>query len=191
MKSLDANLTAALAAGAAVPVTLVKIEFSSGTVALNSSNWPFVVDGTTYSGAAGLGSISAIADQGGELPGVSLELGWVDSSSITAALDATDVVQGSAVTIKTLLLDSTTYAQVGTLTDWIGYADTMTISEGGEKCAVSLACESKGVDLIRGTPSTYNDADQQAIYPGDLGMAYVTSQTDNPVVWPAREQFLR
>jgi hypothetical protein len=191
VKSLSAGLTAAAAAASVVAVTLVKIEFPSGTVALNSSNWTFTVSGTTYTGANGLGSISPITDQGGELPGLQLELGWVSSSLLALALDDANEVQGAVVTISTLLLDATTYAQVGVVVDWIGYADRMDIAEDGDRCAVSLSCESKGVDLIRGNPLTYNDADQQLLYPGDLGFQYVTSQTDQPVVWPSREHFLR
>jgi hypothetical protein len=47
------------------------------------------------------------------------------------------------------------------------------------------------VDLLSGNPSTYSDADQQAIYPGDRAFEYVVDQSDKPVVWPSREYFFQ
>lgn len=191
MKSLPAPVLAALAASEVVLVTLVKLEFPSGTICLNSSNWNIDHGGDTYKGAFGLGTISPIADSPGEIPGIQLELTRVDSAYIALALDDADEVQGSAVTISTAIFDTATYTVLHVETDWTGYADTMAIAEDGETCGISMSCESKAVDLLRGNPLTYSDADQQSLVPGDTYFEFVADQADKPVIWPAREFFLR
>lgn len=191
MRTISGALTSALAAGHAVLVTLVRIQFPSGDVALNSSNWDLVYDGVTYRGAYGLGSISPVEDKSGELPGIQLEMQRIDSAAVALALDEADEVQGSVVTIRTAFLDTTTYQIVAAEIDWIGYADTMTLSEDGASGTVGLTAESKGVDLLRGSPLLYSDADQQSLVPGDRAFEYIASQTDQPVVWPSRDWFTK
>jgi hypothetical protein len=192
MRTLSSALTNALAAGTVVLVTLVKIEFPGGTVALNTSNWDFDIAGVIFRGAYGLGSISPITDQPGEVQGLQLELSGAAASSITLALDAADDVQGAPVTIGTLLIDPTTGAIVDVvMVDWVGRADTMSVSEDGETASVRLTAESRAVDLLRGNPLTYSQADQETLYAGDLAFRYVTDQADKPVVWPAKSYYYR
>jgi hypothetical protein len=192
MKTLTTDQTNALAAGTVVLVQLVKMEFASGTVALNTSNWDFDIGGVIFKGAYGLGSISVITDSPGEVQGLQLEMSGASSDAIALALDGSDEVQGTPVTLGTLLLDSTTYAIVDVvMVDWVGQLDTMSASEEGGASVIRATAESRAVDLLRGNPLTYSDADQQTLYPGDLAFEYVVSDADKPVVWPAREYFFK
>ena len=191
VKSLSAPVLAALSASNVVLVTLVKMEFPGGTIALNTSSWNISHGGTDYLGAAGLGAQTAITDKPGEIAGIQLELNRVDTTYITLALDDADQVQGSPITISTAILDASSYQVLHVETDWTGYADTMTISEDGETCSIGLTAESKAVDLLRGNPLVYNDADQQSLVPGDRIFEYVASQTDQPVVWPTRDYYYK
>lgn len=187
MRSVSAAVTTAFASGTAIIATLVKLAFPSGTVALNSTTWPLTWSSQLYQGAAGLGNISPIEDKGGDLPGVKLDLLNVDASYMSLALDSADEVQGSAVTISTAVIDSTSYQIIDVLQDFAGYADTMAITEDGVTGSIGVTAESKGVDLLRGNPLTYNDADQQSLVSGDLYFQYVVSQEGQPVIWPAKE----
>jgi hypothetical protein len=189
MKSLSAPGAAALSSGHVPMATLVRIDFPSGTTALNTSSYDLVVGGVTYQGAAGLGRISPITDTPSQLPGFSLELLNVDSAHISVALDGADQVQGSPVTISTAILDPTTHQVLLVDPVWAGYADVMTVTEEGKSAVIGMSAESKGVDLLRGTPLLYNDGDQQSLVPGDLYFEYVVSQSDKPVIWPSREFF--
>lgn len=191
MRSLAASVTAAFASGHVAIATLVKIEFPSGTIALNASTYDLTHGGTTYLAANGLGRISPVSNTPNEVAGLQLELLRVDSTYIGLALDDADEVQGSVVTISTAILDSTTHQILDVLTDWVGYADTMTISEDGQNASITLSAESKAVDLLRGSPLLYNDADQQSLVPGDLYFQYVASQSDTPITWPTREWFYK
>jgi hypothetical protein len=189
MRAVDPAVSAAFASSQVGLVTLLKIEFPGGTVALNNSNFNFNWGGTDYLGASSMGSISAITDQPGELQGVQLELVGLDASLIALALDASDQVQGSLVTISTAVVDMTTYQIIDVEIDWTGYADKMSIGEDGEKASVVLTAENKGVDLLRGNPLTFSDPDHQTLYPGDRAFEYVVNQADQPVVWPAKSWF--
>lgn len=191
MKAYSSDILDALADGSLPLVTFVKIDFPSGTVALNTSNYSFDFDGDTYLAANGLGQISAISDGGGDPGGIKLELLQFDSSYISLALDDADEVQGSPIEIRTAILDKDTYEIIDATLDWAGYADTMSIGEGGKTASIAVSAENKGVDLLRGNPLLYNEADQQSLYAGDRYFEYVVSQSDKPVIWPSRELFIR
>jgi hypothetical protein len=65
----------------------------------------------------------------------------------------------------------------------------MAIVEDGEHAVVRVTAESKAVDLLRGNPRTYTDADQQALFPGDSAFNLVVSQASATVVWPSKDFF--
>lgn len=192
MKTLTAGQLAALAAGNVVIVQLVKFAFPSGTIALNTSNLTLNIGGVDFIGAVGLGTVSPITDKPGEIQGMTFELSAVSADMITLAMDEAGEVQGTPVTVGYLLLDSVTLQPIDTvMVDWLGTLDTMATSEDGQNAVVRVTAESKAVDLMRGNPLTYSDADQQSLYPGDRAYEYVTDQADKPVVWPAREWFFK
>lgn len=191
MRSFTAPVLAALASGNVVRVQALNLAFTSGVISLNSSTWDLVWAGITYKGAYGLGSISAIKDGPGEIQGISLELNGGDPLRIALALDPTDEVQGAATTVRTLLLDNSTYAVLDSPVDWLGKCDTMAIGEDKGSASIKVTVESAGVELLRSNVATYSDADQQAAYPGDRAFEYVVSQTDKPVIWPTREYYFK
>lgn len=191
MKSLAAPVLAALASGSIAIVQLVELVFTSGTIRLNSSNWNLVYGGNTYTGAYGLGSVSPVTDQPGEVQGVTLVLSGGDPVRIALALDDADEVQGAIVRIRTAIISTTDYTVLEAPPDWLGKCDTMSIGEDGQQAEIRVSAESNAVDLLRGTPVTLTEADQQALFPGDRAFEYVVSQIDQPVIWPSREFFFR
>lgn len=191
MRALDAGVTAAFASGEVALVTLVKLEFPSGTICLNSSTYDLAFGGDTYLAAYGLGRVSAVTDKPGDVGGLQLEIIKVDATMVALALDDADEVQGSVVTLRTAVLDSTTHQIIDAPLDWVGYADTMSIGEDGKTASIGVTAESKAVDLLRGNPLVYNDPDQQSLTSGDRYFEYVVSQADQPVVWPSRQWFFQ
>lgn len=191
MKSYSSATLAALASGHVAIVRLVHMAFSSGAVALNVSNWDLLWLGVTYKGAYGLGAVSQINDKPGEVQGITLKLSAGDPARIALALDAADIVQGTVVTLRTAIIETASYTILDAPIDWVGKCDTMAISESGTTAEVGVTAESRAVDLLRGNPSTYTDADQQALFAGDRAFEYVVSQSDKPIIWPAREFFFK
>ena len=191
MKTLAAPVLAAIASGSVSLAQLVRIQFTSGDVVLNTSVMDLVWDGITYKGAYGMGSVSPITDKPGEVQGITMTLDGGDPLRIALALDGADEVQGAVVTFRTAIIDAATWEVLDAPIDWVGKCDTMSIDEDGNTASVSVTVESQAVDLLRGTPSTYTDADQQAAFSGDIAFQYVVSQVDQPVVWPSREYFFK
>lgn len=191
MKTYSAPTLAALASGELAIVQLVRMAFPSGEVAVNNSNWTFVWGGITYLGAPGLGTVNQVSDKPGEVQGMTLELDGGDPVRISLALDNADEVQGTALTIRTAIIETANYTILDAPVDWAGKCDTMGISEDGETASVRVTAESGAVDLLRGNPATYSDADQQADYAGDLAFAFVVDQVDKPIVWPAKEFYYK
>lgn len=175
---------------ALVLVQLVYLGFST-PVALNTSTWDIVFGGITYKGAYGLGQISAITDKPGEAQGLTLELAGGDTASIALALDDADDVQGAQIIIRTAVLDGTNYQVLDAPIEWLGTLDTMSIAEDGNSASIRVTAESAAVDLLRGTPFYYTDADQLVVSGNDRSFKYVVDQIDKPIVWPAKSYFYK
>lgn len=185
MRTLSSPVLAALASGSVALVQMVYLDFASVPIALNLSNWDLVWDGITYKGAYGLGSISSVTDKPGEVQGLTLEL-FGDGATMARALDGSNEVQGTMCVIRTAIIETVNYTVVDAPIEWTGYLDTMTVAEDGQQASVSVSAESRAVDLMRGNPSFYSDADQRAIDPTDGAFAYVVDQLDKPLIWPAK-----
>lgn len=192
MRSLAAPYISALEAGAIVPVQLLRIDWRNGAShCLNTSNYTIVYDGRGWLGAWGLGSISAVRDAPGDVQGLQMELAGAQASQIALALDDADIVQGSPVYLYTALLDRSSHALVDAALEWRGQMDTLTIADDGGRVVIRATAESAAVNLLRGTPLTYTHADQQALHSDDMAFEHVVEQAGKPVVWPAKEWFLR
>lgn len=187
MRSLGAPTLAVLGGSQLAIVQLVHMAFVS-PIALNTSTLDLVYSGVTYKGAGALGSIGQIDDSPGEIKGLNFQLIGVDSAYIALALDDAAVVQGTAVTIRTAILN-TSYQIVDAPIEWSGRLDTMAIEENGETCTISVSAESSAVDILRGAALTYSDADQNLLFPGDAAFAFVNSQAQAPIVWPSKLWF--
>lgn len=183
--------TRAALAGPVALVQMVHIGFTSGVVALNSSNWDLTWNSVVYRGAYGLGQISPTKDSPGEIQGLTITMDGGDAARLSLALDAAGEVQLAPLTLRTGIIETVNYTLVDAPVEWVGLCDTMQIVEVGGKCEITIKAESKAVTLLRGNPLTYNDADQQYLFPGDRAFEYVVQQTDKPVVWPSREYFYR
>jgi hypothetical protein len=67
-----------------------------------------------------------------------------------------------------------------------GRLDVPIIEENGETATISIAYESRLIDLQKPRESRYTDQDQQRAYPGDLGMAFVPSLQEKTLNWGRR-----
>lgn len=189
MRALSAPTLAALSSGSLAIVQLVYMGFSTTPIALNMSTWDLVWEGVTYKGAYGLGTVSAIVDKPGEIQGMTFELHGVDAAKISLALDDVDIVQGTPCVIRTAIIETVNYTILEAPIEWTGTLDAMSIAEDGGQATITVSAESRAVDLLRGTPSFYNDPDQRAINAADGSFSYVVDQIDKPVVWPNKSFF--
>lgn len=176
--------TAAYIAGPTLGlVSLVRMQFSSGTIALNTSNSPHDWGGDTYVGASALTALAEVLDGPGEIKGLSFTLSGIDSAYLALALDDAAMVQGTPLILRVGIVGAYNVLIDAPIV-WAGTLDTMSIQEDGDTCTIQVTAEGASVDLLRGAAYTYNDGDQRALYPGDRAFEYVTPQSDKPVVWP-------
>lgn len=186
MRALSGPTVAALSAPVLRVVQLVRMQFPGIDVALNSSNQNYDFGGVTYLGAAGLGTVSQIDDSPGEIKGLQLEMSGVLTEYLTLALADSSSVQGTPLTIRLAIVGEDGQVIEAPI-DWSGQLDTMSIQEDGETCSIAVTAESSAVDLLRGSPLTYSNVDQQALYPGDRAFEYLNSQIGKPIVWAGKQ----
>lgn len=190
MKLLAPSVIAALGRPRLQIAQLVSMHFSSGVVALNSTNHEMVFEGITYKGAAGLGEIGAIEDSvGSEVKGLQLTMSGLAVELLALALADATVVQGAQLVIRLAILEEDG-SIIDAPVDWLGYLDTMPIEADGLNCKITVTAESSAVDLLRGNAMTTSNADQQALYPGDRAFEYIVSQDGIPVVWPTKQYYI-
>ncbi|MCY1248566.1 hypothetical protein D9M72_620100 [compost metagenome] len=105
---------------------------------------------------------------------------------LALALDDAAIVQGTPLTILTAIVNEAGMV-IDAPIDWDGRLDTMSIEEDGDTCTIAVTAESSAVDLLRGSPLTYSNVDQQQLYPGDRAFEFVNSQKGKPIVWAGKQ----
>lgn len=190
MRALSGPTVAVLNGQTVTLVQMIYLGFSPTAIALNLSTFDLVYGGVTYKGANGLGTINEVDDSPGEIKGITFQLSGVTPEAVALALDDAAVVQGTPCILRTALLDSN-FQIVDAPIDFTGILDTMSLSEDGTTCGISVTAESSAVDLLRGYASTYSDADQRAVDAGDRSFEYSAAQVGKPVIWPTRAWLIR
>lgn len=186
-RQLDANQSAAMAANNVSGVAFVRLDLST-TLRLSTLPYNFpadVGDGSgaqTWTGTGYLGSINAIGETTDlAAQGVSLTLTGVDAGLVSTVLG--EQYQGKPCQIWYCPLNPDNGQLVGVpIRIFAGRIDTMDI-EVGETASITLTAESRLIDFFRPRVSRYTDAEQQARFPGDLGLQYVNSLQDKQIVW--------
>lgn len=168
-----------------------------------------VLDGKTYVGAGDLLGISELRESSDIAAyGATLTLSGIPSSIISVAL--AEPYQGRRAIVKfgfrfdpvnSVLYDGTWndakywmdtigWNDSGTLsvltnafTVFTGEMDEMNIQFGADTVTISLAVESRLVDLNRPRIRRYTDADQQSRFGGDMAFEFVTRLQDEDLQW--------
>lgn len=162
------------------------------------------VDSKTYTGTGNMLSISQVKETADiSAAGATLSLTGIPTDIIALALQVP--YQGRLCRIKFGLLDakrnvlllengSTLLLEDGNAVDidpatpalttlFVGYMDQMSIDEGPETSTVTLAVESKLIDLERPRIARYTSASQKSRYAGDLAFDFVPDLQDRPLAW--------
>jgi len=166
------------------PILLFRGEFATGIVRAWSGFGDLSWDGQTWIGTGTLLQVSAIQEASEtvangatiNLTGVPLELISLALSSVRQGRDGKiylGFLSNGAVVIDPVLV-------------FQGRLDVPIIEENGETATISIAYESRLIDLQKPRESRYTDQDQQRAYPGDLGMAFVPSLQEKTLNWGRR-----
>lgn len=185
-RSLSSGFAAALASAAVQPFPLLDLMFSSGPAYLCGIDYAVTYAGNTYTPALGLMGIEVIKETASSAQGLAITLSGVSSGALAMAL--AEQVQGRSLVLRMAIIDAT-----GTLlvdaNAWSGLMDVMTISDGTDSATIQLTAEHIMGTWDRPRSVLYTDAQQQVLYPGDLGLQYVAQVAQASIVWPDKSFF--
>lgn len=181
---LSPQAAAAATAEVAAPVVLVELDFASGPfrawTGLGQLHWA----GKVFEGVGAIGAVSEV-EETVELRAVRLTLALspVPQEVVDIAL-AERSFRLRPARLWGALLDQHGAFVADPFPLWAGLMDTMEVTDGAEP-RVTLACESRLVDLERAEVCRYTDADQQAEYPGDRFFEFVPALQEAEIKLPS------
>lgn len=169
-------------AGDNVPLLVfVQFDFDSGTSRITNNAYDVTWDGHTWRGLGELGSIDPV-QEGADLQAYSLamQLSGVPVANIAVALE--EQYQGRACTIWAAPLSASYAVLADPVIVFKGLIDDMPVKLG-KTATVQVNVQSRLADWDRPRVRRYNDADQQAAYPGDRGLEFVEQMVEKQFVW--------
>lgn len=147
---------------------------------LGSISW----NGQTW---AGLGSLLGVstAEEGTtvEAKGITLTLSGIDVASLADALQEYQV--GLPVQVWLGLFDNASPPSLiaDPVTTWAGQIDQPTLDVGGETATISIACETRLIEMNCSVERRYTHDDAQLDHPGDLGFSFVNGLQEITTSW--------
>lgn len=174
---------------------LVQLDFDEGTLRLNVSGQDVAWNGFSWTGAGALSTIEAVPESTSlaaqdiriGLSGIPMDLpGFAGSPTPASLVELAEQshYQGRAAKIWFALLDSGYVVVADPILVFDGRMDSMSISLG-ETADIMLTLQSRLADWDRARVRRYNDADQRAEYPDDVGFEFVERMVEKQLVWGA------
>ena len=188
MKSIGPEITAASRAPHVRAVLFVEFQFASGTQRYCTANHTVPWLGQEWVGLGQLADVEEIRE-GDQLvaTGVRFTLAGVSSAIVSLALG--EDIQGRRCRVWYAFLDAG-YQVIGMPPlEFEGRVDIPVISDTGATGQIVITVESRLADFARPNVRRYNDADQQAQYPGDKFFEFMPQMVEMEIVWPARSYF--
>lgn len=187
------------------PFFAIELFFDTSILRFWSGVGELEFGGNVYTGSGNMIAVSAI-DETSDISaqGARLTLSGLPSEMISLAIDepyqgrkcfiyfGTLDVTGDRLTQQNghLILNQDSSAILGegdfrdTVTQiFSGYIDQMNIDEGPETSQISVAVESRLIDLQRPRNRRYTDANQKSRFPNDKGFEFVESLQQKKFAW--------
>lgn len=163
------------------PVLLCELMLST-PIRVHSGLGSLTWDSKTWLGVGNLGGVSEI-EEGVDVSArpLVLSLSGIPSEYITMAL--TEEYRNKRARLWIGFLEVSggfkdTPSQV-----FGGRVSTMTTSDDGTNCTLSVSLESRLADLRRARVSRYTHEEQIKRYPGDFGLSFVARLANAPIYW--------
>lgn len=180
-RTLNTAITNALSSEHKRPVLLVRLDFSSGALYLNTSAINIIWAGATYLGVGGVADVSALKESGesGSM-NIQLTMSGLQNDIINTAM--TENYQGRDVDIYFGVLTENHNLASDAVTVWAGKMDVMNI-EVGQTSTVTISAESELTKWSRSSNKKYTHQEQVTSYPGDLGLEFISTMMDLQLDW--------
>lgn len=176
----------AAAAGVVYPALLAYFDFSGGAVRLHSGIGDLSWNGDTYTGAGDLAAVEAVQESAEvRANGLAFRLNGIPSAMVTRIL--AENYRGRACKLWLALFDSLSDGSpiADPLLLFSGRMDQCDMEDSGATASITVAAESRLVDLQRPRERRRTDEDQRSLFAGDLGLEYVAGMQDKEILWGA------
>jgi len=111
-----------------------------------------------------------------------MRLSGVPTANIARAL--TEDYQGRDCTVLVGALSPTAGTLISSpVTVFQGRMDVMQISDDGQSADITMTAENRLVDFKRPREVRYTHEEQIALFPGDLGLEFVTAIQEKAIYW--------
>lgn len=180
-RNLGAALVTEVTAETLRPVLLAKFDFDSGDLNLWNGIGDLVWDDDTYTGAGNLLSISEIEGTANlQANGVSISLSGIPATILSIALAEDYQNRPASLWLSAI---NTSGALVAPYLIFKGHMDSMTISEDGEDCSITLQVENELVALERPRVKNFTPEDQALAFTGDKGLDFIAGLQNAEITW--------
>lgn len=133
-------------------------------------------------GVGQIGAVSAVEESMAlQATGLRMALTGIPSDYVTMVLS--EDYQGRPAIMRLGFMDT----DLGTIiVDPViifqGFLDQMKLTDG-DTATIQITCENELIAWQRPNVARYTNADQQALYPGDLGLEFVSQAVEKEIVW--------
>ncbi|MGP4843304.1 hypothetical protein ACTXGQ_04160 [Marinobacter sp. 1Y8] len=168
------------------PIYFVEILFDT-PLRFTSAYASVTLGGVEYFGAGNLGSVGPV-EEGTDLDPQEFKISVAGISHASLAAVVTErYLNRSARCLVGLLSDEG--QMIGEPLEYFsGLTDEIQV-DFGKIGAISITVRDRLADWARPKVERYTNADQQARYPGDKGLEFVSQVADKDIVWPASSFF--
>lgn len=180
MRDMSTGFQNEIEASSFRPAFLIEIDFDAAPLYLWTGIGTLSLNGKDYIGAGQVLEITPVREtQTVEAVGIRGTLSGVPSSLVAIALD--EDYQQRPVVIYFAAIDSA--GNVYTCPYFSGFADTMSISDGGQFSTITLSIESDLARLRDPVNRYQTPEDQKLDYPSDKFFDFVPTNADREIIW--------
>jgi hypothetical protein len=190
--SLDAAATAVITSDARGAHWLLEFDFASGTARYTTYPLSLVVNGNTYTGLGHVLDVSDVSET--EEPGgdeLTLAMTLTATTSLLSALvGSAEDYRGRAIRLYLQLTDATGQPVGAPVHRWTGRMEPARVKwtpskpDQGPQAHIEMPCVRGGASRRRRHDGLrLSHTQQQARFPGDMGLEYLHDLAEKPVVW--------
>ncbi len=170
-RDINAELLSCLSDPEVTPYFLVEFYFDSGDLFLWTGTHEITIDSRTYTGAGPFLQISSLEETAAiQAAGISIALDGLDSSVVALALSEDWQARKCTLRFGAIKSDG---LPTDPIISWEGSTDQMNIDGSENGIAITMAIESKLIDLKRSTTRRYTAESHKAYWPNDKAFDFV------------------
>jgi hypothetical protein len=198
VKNLSSAFIAQLAQPSVQPVVFVQIAFANETISMWSGVGPFTPAGpatnplstfpygTTFTGLGWLGKINSIPQTiKVQAQSITLMLSGIPAELVSDTVQHVRMNGTATVWVAFMNGEGALLSGLDPQQMFYGALDVPTLQDDGASCTLSITCENPLISLNLAPNRRFNDADQQALFAGDLGFSFVDALANQNTFWPS------